>query len=116
MGPRVGEPLRGPYLSWLAYYAGVFEPAFVSKFLKFSPPRGAAGWVALEEMMDHVNKTLEQGPYLLGERFSAADVLYASSFALFMNSPLLPKTPQLEHYVKRCTERPACLRAATKSA
>ena len=86
------------------------EPAFVSKFLKFSPPRGTAGWVAMEEMMDYVNRSLDQGPYLLGERFSAADVLYASSFALFLNSPLLPKTPTLESCWSSAAPsgRPAC--------
>src|SRR5579859_5670765 len=40
LGPVVGDPLRGPYLSWLAYYTGVLEPAFVSKFLQVPVPRG----------------------------------------------------------------------------
>src|SRR5215469_8093180 len=33
LGPLIGEPERGAYLSWLAYYSGVLEPAFVSKFM-----------------------------------------------------------------------------------
>ena len=76
MGPPVGDPLRGRYLTWLAYYAGVLEPAFVSKFMNFSPPRGTAGWVAADEAMPQVVKRLEAGPYLLGEKFSAVDTLY----------------------------------------
>lgn len=111
IGPVVGDPLRGPYLSWLAYYAGVMEPAWVSQFLKQEVPRGTAGWVNTTEVMEFVNATLAKGPYILGEKFSAVDILVGTTFALFMGSPLLPKTDLLEAYVKRVVERPASARA-----
>jgi glutathione S-transferase len=114
IGPQIGDPKRGAYLTWLAYYAGEMEPAWVSKFMKVTPPRGTAGWVAPEEIMPHVNATLEQGPYLLGDTFSAADILVGTTFALFMGSPMLEKTPLLEAYVKRILERPAFVRAQAK--
>jgi glutathione S-transferase len=114
IGPVIGSPLRGPYLSWLAYYTGVMEPAFMSKFLNVTPPRGSAAWVALEEVMAHVNKTLSAGPYLLGDTFSAADIFVGGAFAMFLGQPILPKTPLLEAYVKRSTDRPARARAAAK--
>jgi glutathione S-transferase len=114
VGPTVGEPERGAYLSWLAYYAGVLEPAFMSKFMSWEVPRGTAGWVAVEEAMPAVIARLAQAPYLAGERFSAADVLYATSFALFANSPVLPKSPVIDDYVKRVTTRPAFARAMTR--
>lgn len=114
IGPLPGERERGTYLSWLAYYAGVFEPAFVSKVMNWEAPRGTAGWVALEEVMRAVLARLSLSPYLAGERFSAADVLYATSFALFANSPLLPKSPVIEDYVKRVVARPAFARAMAK--
>ena len=44
LGPQVGEPDRGAYLSWLAYYSGVLEPALMSKFMNFEVPR-VAGWL-----------------------------------------------------------------------
>ena len=34
-------------------------------------------------------KAIATGPYILGERFSAADVLYATTFAMFAQSPML---------------------------
>jgi len=114
IGPQVGDAKRGAYLTWLAYYAGEMEPAWVSKFMKVTPPRGTAGWVAPEEIMPHVNATLEKGPYLLGDTFSAADILVGTTFALFMGSPMLEKTPLLEAYVKRITERPAFARAQVR--
>jgi glutathione S-transferase len=116
LAPLAGEPERGAYLSWLAYYSGVMEPAFLCKFMNVTVPRGTAGWVAVEEVMPVVIERLSGGPYLLGERFSAADVLFGTSFALFAGSPLLPKSPVIEAYVKRIVERPAYARAMAKAA
>ena len=114
LGPRVGDPLRGPYLSWLAYYGGVFEPAILSKFQNTPVPRGAAGWVVIEEVMEFIGKTLSASPYLLGAKFSAADILYATTFALLAGRPLLPKSPVIDGYVKACLARPAYTRAQAK--
>jgi glutathione S-transferase len=112
LGPLSSDAQRGPYLSWLAYYGGVFEPACVSKFMKVEVPRGTAGWVAVEEVLPAVLRQLTPGPYLLGERFSALDVLYGTAFAQL--APLLPASPLLEEYVRRVVTRPAYMRALAK--
>ena len=116
LGPAIGDPARGAFLTMLAYYSGVLEPAFTSKFLKVAVPRGTAGWVDADEAMTFVNARIAAQPYIAGETFTAADVLYAGTFALFMNSPLLGenKTKALEDYVARCVSRPAHARAAAK--
>jgi glutathione S-transferase len=114
IGPVVGDPLRGAYLSWLAYYGDVLEPAFMSKFMNVTVPRGTAGWVPVEEAMAFVIETLSAGAYILGEKFSAADVLYATMFGMFGASPMMPKSPAIDGYVKRCLERPAYARALQK--
>lgn len=111
LGPLVGKRERGAYLSWLSYYTGVLEPAFMSRFMKVDVPRGTAGWVPVEEAMAAVIKTLSPGPYLLGERFSAVDVLYGTTFAMFGQSPMMPKSTIVEDYVKRIVARPAFSRA-----
>jgi glutathione S-transferase len=111
LGPLVGEPDRGPYLPWLCYYTGVLEPAFMCRFMNVDAPRGTAGWVAVEEAMEAVASRLSQGPYLLGKEFSAADVLYGTTFAMFARSPMMPKSAVVEDYVKRITARPAFTRA-----
>jgi glutathione S-transferase len=77
-------------------------------------PVGTAGWVKVEEAMPFVVKTLTAGPFIIGEKFSAADVLYATTFAMFGSSPMLPKSPVIEEYVQRCLERPAYARAQEK--
>ncbi len=116
IGPLIGDRERGAYLSWLAYYTGVFEPAIMSKFLKTEVPRATAGWVPVEEAMPAIIKAVASGPYILGERFSAADVLYATTFALFAQSPMLEKSPVIDDYVKRVLARPAHARALAREA
>jgi glutathione S-transferase len=111
LGPVVGQRGRGTYLSLLAYYTGVLEPAFMSKFMNVDVPVGTAGWVAIEKAMPFIIETLSRGPYILGEKFSAADVLYGTTFAMFGASPILPKSPVIDAYVKRCLDRPAYARA-----
>lgn len=116
LGPRIDDPGRGSFLSILAYYAGVIEPAFTSKLLRVPVPRGTAGWVDSDEVMDFINARLSKHAYIAGDAFTAADVLYAGAFALFMSSPLLEgkRTQQLQDYVARCVSRPARARAAAK--
>jgi glutathione S-transferase len=114
VGPLAGDRARGAYLSWLAYYTGVFEPAIMSKFMKTEVPRPTAGWVPVEEAMPAIIKALSPGPYMLGANFSAADVLYATTFALFAQSPMLEKSSVIDDYVKRVLARPAHARALAR--
>jgi glutathione S-transferase len=115
VGPTVGDPERGPYLTWLAYYAGVIEPVLNFEFA------GLAGNPVLERTFRdraaihrRVLAALEQGPYLLGERFSAADILLVS-LGQFLRAALPPGEP-VDSYLKRCASRPALARALAKDA
>jgi glutathione S-transferase len=116
LGPGIDDSARGNFLTLLAYYSGVLEPSFTSKFLRVAVPRGTAGWVDSDEVMNFINGRLEKQAYLVGEKFTAVDILYAGAFELFMSSPLLEgkRTPQLQDYVARCTSRPARARAVQR--
>jgi glutathione S-transferase len=116
LGPLAGEPDRGRYLSWLSYYTGVFEPAVMAKFSNHQVDRISAGWVPIDEVIDAIAAALSPGPYLLGERFSAADILYATTFALFQNSPVLPKSPVIDAFTQRVIGRPAFATALARDA
>ncbi len=116
LAPRPGEAGRGRYLTMLAYYGDVLEPAFVSKFLKMEVPRGTAGWVSVEEAMAYIDKVLTAEPYIAGRNFTGADILYATTFGMFAQNPMMPKIAAVEAYVKRCLERPAYARAMAKDA
>jgi glutathione S-transferase len=116
LGPKITDPGRGRFLTMLSYYSGVVEPAFTSKFLQVAVPRGTAGWVDSDEVMDFINERLTAHPYIAGDSFTSADVLYGGAFALFINSPLLKskRTPHLERYVERCVSRSANAAARAK--
>jgi glutathione S-transferase len=114
VGVPIGDAKRGPYVTWLAYYTGVMEPAFVGKALGFTTINSTTGWAAPEDVIAHVVDALSRGPYLLGEQFTTADVLFGSTFALFKGSPLLPPNDTILAYVDRVVKRPAFLRAAAK--
>ncbi|MFO1238568.1 MAG: glutathione S-transferase family protein [Alphaproteobacteria bacterium] len=114
LGPRIGDAKRGPYLTWLAYYAGVMEPSFVSRFLNTEVPRGTAGWVKVDEAVAHLENTLKDRPYLLGDDFSGADILFGGTFAMFGQSPIMPQSAAIADYAKRCVVRPAFARAGAK--
>jgi glutathione S-transferase len=53
---------------------------------------------------------------LLGGRFSAADILYGTTFAMFGQSPMMPKSPIIDAYVQRIVSRPAYSRAQSRDA
>ena len=115
LGPKAGEPGRGQYLSWLAYYAGVIEPALMVKAVGatgFSPL--SAAWGDPDLMIQRLSDTLETGPYALGERFTTVDVLVGSTFQ--WAGRLLPKTEAVEAYKARLMGRPAFERSLAKDA
>jgi glutathione S-transferase len=114
LGPLPGQRARGPYLSWLSYYSGVLEPALMCKFMNIEAPRATAGWAPLADSVAAIMKVLAAGPYMLGERFSAVDVLYGTTFAMFAQSPMVPKSAILDEYVRRTVTRPAFGRAQAR--
>lgn len=113
MGPRVGDPLRGPYLTWLAYAGNVFEPVMHFEMLKIEDNPGLQRtFRGRAELHRRFSDALAKGDYLLGDRFSAADILYVSSAQWFRSA--LPEGRIFDDYLARCTERPALERANQK--
>ena len=74
LAPPVGSPLRGAYLQWLMYTNAVIEPAMAEKFAKLPSNPTAYGWGSFELMLRTLRAALEGGPWILGERFSAAGI------------------------------------------
>jgi predicted tellurium resistance membrane protein TerC/glutathione S-transferase len=117
IAPAIGDPLRGPYLRWLFFHGSAFEPALVDRALKREPaPPGTSPYGDYETMLKTLLDQLGDGPWLLGERFTAADVLWGSALRWTTMFKLVPQTPAVQAYVERVTTRPAALRAAAKDA
>ena len=117
LGPKIGDPLRGPFLTWLAYNAGVIEPAAFSRLFKWDVNTFAAAWGKWDDVERSLRSALDKGPYILGDRFSAADILIASSVKIAgFQAKLLPQEPPFTDYLERCEARPAHQRATAKDA
>jgi glutathione S-transferase len=112
LSPAVGDPLRGPYLRWMVYYGSCFEPAMVDRAMKREPaPPSTSPYGDVATVLRLVQAQLEAGPWWLGERFSAADVLWASALGWMTRFGLVPATPDQMAYLERFQARPAVQRA-----
>jgi glutathione S-transferase len=116
LAPRVGEPGRGEYLSWLTYRPGVIEPSILMRRFNVPHVQGAMGWPPAEAVEAFLNQTLSGRPYLLGEQFSAADITVGGTINFLMMMKLLNETPVLKAYTQRITDRPAFKRMMEKDA
>ena len=114
LGAGIGTPERGPYVTWLSYYSGVFEPSLTAKFLKLQHIYGTFGWGPFEDVLDHLNATLESRPYFLGDSFSAVDIVFGGSLPLLMGRGIVPETQTLKSYTARLAARPGFARAQAK--
>ena len=117
LAPPIGDPLRGPYLRWLVYYGSCFEPAMVDKSMQREPaPPSTCGYGDYDTMLKTLVDQLEQGPWLLGDTFSAADVLWGTALNWTTMFKLVPELPVIRAYIDRVLARPAMQRAAAKDA
>lgn len=117
LAPPIGDPLRGPYLRWMVYYGSCFEPALVDKAMKRDPaPPGTSPYGDYDTMLKTLTDQLAAGPYLLGERFSAADVLWGAALRWTTMFKLVPELPVIAAYIARVGARPAVERARAKDA
>jgi glutathione S-transferase len=117
LAPQIGDPLRGAYLRWMLFYAACFEPAVVDRAAKHEPaPQTMSPYGDYETMLNTVVAQLASGPYLLGERFTAADVLWGTALGWTTMFGLVPKLPEITAYVNRIGSRPAAAHVQAKDA
>jgi len=117
LAPRLEDPLRGPYLRWLAFYGSCFEPAVIDRSMKRDPaPAATSPYGDFETMLRTLTNQLEPGPFLLGSRFTAADVLWGSALAWTTGFGLVPSSPAIERYLQAVHSRPAMVRARARDA
>ncbi len=114
LAPEPGAPERGAYYRWLFFGAGPTEAATTNRTLGVVVPddkRGFVGYGSYETVLDTLESALNRGPYLLGERFSAADVYLGSQIAWGVQFGTIEKRPGFEDYVGRIYGRPAAVKA-----
>jgi glutathione S-transferase len=112
----IGDARRGLYLKWLFFGPSCLEPAIIDRmFKREGGPQGALGWGDFDTVIDVLANALERGPYLLGDQFTAADVVIGSGLNWGMAmTKVVPERPEFVAYVARITARPAAQRAYAK--
>jgi glutathione S-transferase len=112
----IGDPRRGPFLKWLFFSPSCIEPAIMDRAFKRAEeaPRSTVGYGDFDTTMDVVAKAVERGPHLLGEQFTAADVVLGSTLRWGTMFNLIPQRPEFQAYIARLGERPALQRAEAK--
>lgn len=100
LAPLPGEAGRGAYLSWLFYYQGVMEPLLILKWAGIDHPAIEASLRNFDTMIERLAEPLRQKPWLLGDRFSAVDMLCSSPFHWF--TEMTPDDPAVRDWVERC--------------
>jgi glutathione S-transferase len=108
LAPTIGDPLRGPYLRWLVFYGSSFEPAVIDKAMqRDAPAPSMSAYGDYDTMLNTLVAQLRKGPYILGERFSAADVLWGMALKWTTSFKLVPEVPEIMAYVARVCGRPS---------
>lgn len=113
LAPGLNDPQRGTYLRWLYFGAGCVEPALVDRMFSRPPPGrvGILGYGSHADVVHALQQAITPGPFILGERFSAADVYIGSLIGWGMTVNALERNPLFEAYFNRCSQRAALQRA-----
>jgi glutathione S-transferase len=112
----IGDPRRGIYLKWLFFGPGCLEPAVIDRAAprKEEPRRAMLGYGDFDTVMNVLAKAVEKGPWLMGEQFTAADVVIGANIRWGMIFKLLPERKEFLAYSARIAARPAAQRAEAK--
>ena len=117
LAPAIGDPLRGPWLRWIAYYGSCFEPALMDRAQKHEPAsRSSSPYGDYDTMLKTLTDQLAGGPWLLGERYTSVDVLWGTALDWTTQFKLVPELPLIRAYADRVGARPAVQRARAADA
>ena len=114
MAPPAGDRMRAPYYRWLFFAAGPLEASVSNKAFGFVVPperEPSIGYGSFERVMKALEDAVSASNYLLGEKFSAADVYVGSQVGFGLMFGTIEKRPAFERYWQRLTARPAYARA-----
>lgn len=112
----VGDPRRGVYLQWLFFGPSCIEPAIADRaFPRKEPARESSlGYRNIDALADIVSNALKGGPWLMGEQFTAADVVIGAGVRWGTMFKLMPERPGFADYAARIAARAAVVRAEAK--
>jgi glutathione S-transferase len=109
LSPALGDPARGTYLRWMFFGAGCMEPAMIDHMLErpATTRTSTLGYGTYTDTLNALEQAITPGPYILGDRFSAADIYVGSQIGWGLMMKSLEPRPAFLQYVARLAERPA---------
>lgn len=108
LAPALDDPRRGAYLRWMVYYGSSFEPAVLDRAMEREAlPQDTSPYGDFHTMLATVTDRLKDNPYLLGDTFSAADILWGYAFSWTTTFGVIDKTEEIDRYIQRISTRPA---------
>lgn len=116
LAPALDDPARGTYLRWSLFAPSVIEPAAMARGAGWEFRPAQAGFGSFDAMQQTLSAAIGDGPWLLGERFTMADVVVGSTVRWFMRFKMLDARPEYTAYVERLSARPACRAADERNA
>jgi glutathione S-transferase len=105
LGVQPGDARRGTYLSWLAYYGNVMEPVFIGQFAGIDHPAYRETFRGVAEVTAQLQAALAEEHWLVGDSYSAVDLLVSGVFAWAPES--IPDVPAIRDWIARCQARPS---------
>lgn len=114
LGIEPGAPGRGEFLSWIAYYASVFEPVVIFARAGIDHPFLHESYRGLPEAFAALRRALDKAPWLAGDRYTAADLLMSSAFGWWPEGR--PDDPVVCDWIDRCLARPSVARTFERDA
>ncbi|PWE17626.1 glutathione S-transferase [Marinicauda salina] len=111
LAPAFGDPMRAEHYFWHVFRPGVLEPAMIAKTQGWIAERGMVGWGDFENAIERVELVLRDRPYLLGDDFSASDILVGGALGWLKHFGVLDDSDVLDPYIARIHDRPAAKKA-----
>jgi glutathione S-transferase len=114
LSPAPSDPLRGLYYRWMFFGAGPLEAAVTNRALGFvtlPKQERMAGWGTFASVMNTMEAALTGNDYLVGDRFTAADLYVGGQIGADLMYDLIERRPVFEQYWERLSRREAAVRA-----
>lgn len=115
LAPALDDPARGPYLRWCVYSPSVIEPACMARAAKWEYRAGQAGFGSYEDVVATLEQALAKGPWLLGDRFTMADMVVGASVRWMSMFKMIDPHPVFAAYIERLNARPSWAAAVAKN-
>ncbi len=115
LAPALEDAKRGTYLRWSLFAPSVIEPGVLAKAAGWEYKPGQAGWGEHDAMLAAMEHALSAGPFLLGETFSMADVIFGATVRFMLTFKMLEPRPAFTAYAERLAARPAVQRAEERN-